>query len=185
MARVIAAQRGMDEPEPRQSRNLAILLFLTYTGVRNFELCRLKVSDVDLQERSAFIRSGKGDKDRAVHYTQEVADAVRAYWKARGWHDRMDPAFARHDKGAGKKHKHLSTTMIREIVDAAEEAAGLEGIITPHKFRHHFATDLLNRTRDLALVQDALGHSSPETTRVYAQVSNEERKERYHEAFGE
>ena len=82
--------------------------------------------------------------------------------------------------GIGRS-KHVFTTLkgapvkdsyLREVCARKGKEAGIEWRVHPHALRHTFATDLLEDTGDLALVQDALGHSDPETTRIYAKVRN-------------
>jgi site-specific recombinase XerD len=182
--KMIDAAKASKYPEPAKARNIAIILFLAFSGCRNQEACSLRVGDIDLVSRTAVVE-GKGRKDRTIHFTQPVADALLAYWKVRGWYNRSDPVFARHDPGAGKKHMALGTQGVRFVINEIEEAAGLEGLITPHKFRHHFATALLAATGDLALVQDELGHSSADTTRIYTRLVDQQRADKYHKAFGE
>ncbi|MBN9390060.1 MAG: tyrosine-type recombinase/integrase [Chloroflexi bacterium] len=96
------------------------------------------------------------------------------------------PLFARHDRGAGWKEvkpllPHAVETMLWELV----EGAGLEVKITPHRFRHWFATRMLSATGDLATTQDLLGHANPATTRIYAQVSETNKQKAHREVFGQ
>jgi site-specific recombinase XerD len=70
--------------------------------------------------------------------------------------------------------------MLWELV----EGAGLEVKITPHRFRHWFATRMLSATGDLATTQDLLGHANPATTRIYAQVSETNKQKAHREVFG-
>jgi site-specific recombinase XerD len=96
------------------------------------------------------------------------------------------PLFARHDRGAGWREvkpllPHAVETMLWELV----EGAGLEVKITPHRFRHWFATRMLSATGDLATTQDLLGHANPATTRIYAQVSETNKQKAHREVFGQ
>ena len=98
----------------------------------------------------------------------------------------QQPVFARHDRGAGVKQvKPLTPRSVQkilwELVEAVEDE-DLPMYITPHKFRHWFATKMLAATGDLAVTQDLLGHANPATTRIYAQVS-ETRKQNSPPAF--
>jgi site-specific recombinase XerD len=76
---------------------------------------------------------------------------------------------------------HAVETMLWELV----EQAGLEVKITPHRFRHWFATRILAATGDLATTQDLLGHANPATTRIYAQVSETNKQQAHRQVFGE
>jgi integrase len=96
------------------------------------------------------------------------------------------PVFARHDRGAGwKQVKPLSSHAIENLLWELVEETGLDVVITPHKFRHWFATKMLAATADLATTQDLLGHSNPATTRIYAQVSEKKKQSAHQQVFGE
>jgi site-specific recombinase XerD len=92
------------------------------------------------------------------------------------------PLFSRHDKGAGKKVLPISTNTVRKAINDLCQFAGLDEAITPHLFRHRFATGVLSATRDLAATQDLLGHASPTTTRIYAKLTDEDTAEAHREA---
>lgn len=94
------------------------------------------------------------------------------------------PLFARHDRGAGVKQlKPLAPRSIENMLWQLVEEAGLQTYITPHKFRHWFATRILAATGDLATTQDLLGHASPTTTRIYAQVSEQKKQNAHRQVF--
>jgi integrase/recombinase XerC len=155
-------------------RNIALIWFLITTGCRNNEVVKLNVKDIDLSGRKTLV-IGKGNKERRVFFNNTVAVALDRYWNERGERAKTDPAFARHDKGAGKKISRLTTRSVQNIVDEFVMKAGLDkGSFTPHYFRHAFAITMLKETHDLALVQDLLGHSSPASTRVYAKIYPDE-----------
>jgi len=164
------AVRLLKYESPIQERNMAIIEMLISTGCRNNELCQLKINDFADGFRSAVVM-GKGSKERRIFLSKRAHEAIVHYWKIRGSQNKSDPAFARHDRGAGKKKglKFLTTTSIRNIVVEAAKMAGIENF-TPHYFRHAFAIKMLRETSNLALVQDLLGHKSPAATRVYAKI---------------
>lgn len=175
--------RQLPYDEPIKERNVALILFLRSSGCRNAEATTLRVSDFDFVERSAIV-TGKGSKQRRVYYDTQTVEALRVYWKARGWALPTDPVFARHDRGVGRKHKPITTTTIRNVVSDVCAAAGIEkGKFTPHYFRHSFAITLLRETGNLALVQDLLGHSSPISTRVYAKIYPDELRDAHHKIY--
>jgi integrase/recombinase XerC len=152
------------------TRNLAIVWFLISSGCRNNELVGLNVRDIDLSGRKAVV-IGKGNKERKVFFNSTTAEAIDHYWDDRGHREKSHPAFARHDKGAGKRVLRITTRSIQNIVDDIAIMAGLDkGSFTPHYFRHAFAITMLRETHDLALVQDLLGHASPASTRIYAKI---------------
>jgi site-specific recombinase XerD len=94
------------------------------------------------------------------------------------------PVFARHDRRAGLKEvQPLAPRTIQRNLWELVERAELETYITPHKFRHWFATKMLAATGDLAVTQDLLGHANPATTRIYAQVSETRKQEAHRQLF--
>ena len=164
-------------------RNKALILLLITAGCRNNEVAQLKIRDIDLSNRKALV-IGKGNKERRVFFNRDAAEAINAYWRARGFHEKTHPAFARHDKGVGKRIEGLTTRTVRNIVDEITMLAGLEkGSFTPHYFRHAFAIKMLRETHDLALVQDLLGHASPASTRVYAKIYPDELEQAHRDVW--
>ena len=170
-------------PSPINERNPALVETLYSTGCRIDEVVRLRVKDIDLKNREAIVK-GKGQRERKVFFSPQAVNTCLHYWRQRGDIRQDDPVFARHDDGAGKKVlKPLTTQGARNAVLQLRDAAGLDKF-TPHSFRHYFATKLLEETGQLDIVQEALGHSSPETTRVYAQTNPEIVRTAHKEVFG-
>ncbi len=96
------------------------------------------------------------------------------------------PLFARHDKGAGKKVKPMTTTTGRNIVkERVEQLLGREliGKITPHSFRHYFVTSVLRGTGNLAIAQKLARHENIQVTQGYIHLSDEELDKAYYEVF--
>ena len=144
-------------------RNLAILLTLRHTGLRVGELCSLRLADLVLSERkgSLAVRSGKGDKDRAVPLNHDVRQALGAYLAVRPVVD-ADHVFI------GQRGQPLQTDAVELLVRKYARRAGLEGV-TPHTLRHSFAKGVLDAGADLATVARLLGHERLETTAIYTQ----------------
>jgi site-specific recombinase XerD len=178
-------------------RDIAILESLKCTGARVGELCSLTRKDLDKTNHRARVL-GKGNKERWIYFSNVAWESLEEYLSARtklartvnpnlprNWDTSDQPLFARHDRGSGiSKVKPISPRSIQIIVESLAERADLEGNITPHKFRHWVATRLLSATGDLAATQDILGHSSPNTTRIYAQVSEQIKQTLHREVFG-
>lgn len=167
---------GHDErAELIRLRNIALIETLRGSGVRVSELVSLRRADLDRETRSARI-TGKGAKQRTIYLTRDAIRAIDTYLQARrdgggGRNLAGLPVFARHDPGAGKTPKALTTRSVRNVVYDLIVSAGLEELtVTPHRFRAWFATYLVEKTGDLAAVQDLLGHESANTTRVYTKV---------------
>ncbi len=170
----------------RQLRNIALVHALRSSGMRIGEAIALKRGD--LHERAAVV-IGKWSKSRMVYFDDAAWDAIQAYLRerhdgARGSALYTLPVFARHDRGAGSKAKSLTRWGVERLVQEWRTAAKIEEPLTPHSLRHAFATRLYEHTDDIALVQEALGHSSPVTTRIYARVSPKRVRDAHRAAFG-
>jgi site-specific recombinase XerD len=177
----------------RRLRDRAFLLTLADTGLRVHEACRLHRGDVDWDEAQALL-VGKGDRQAVVRFSRRSLRALRDYLKARSPLDGASgralsalPLFARHDKGAGKHVRPITTTTGRTIVHQAVAAAlGQEavGTITPHSFRHYFVTAVLRGSGgNLKLAQELARHRSIAVTQRYAHLSDDELDRGYHEIF--
>jgi site-specific recombinase XerD len=165
----------------RRLRNIALLEVLRSSGARVGEVVSLRRGDLKY-ERQAAVVTGKGRKQRVVYLDDKAWGALTHYLKTRqdgatGRSLSSLPLFARHDRGAGSKVLPISTNTVRAAIDELCRAAGVDETITPHLFRHRFATGVLAATHDLAATQDLLGHSSPATTRIYARLTDEDTAE--------
>jgi len=176
----------------RAMRDRAFLMKLADTGLRVHEACNLRRGDIDWNEGRAVI-IGKGDKQAVVRFSTRSLDALRSYLSIRAALDGASghplpslPLFARHDKGAGKKIKPITTTTGRNIVSQrVRQALGdeAEGRITPHSFRHYFVTTVLRASGNLKLAQELARHASIQVTQRYAHLSNDELDKGYHDIF--
>lgn len=176
----------------RALRDRAFLLTLADTGLRVHEACKLRRGEIDWRESRAVI-IGKGDKQAVVRFSKRALDALQAYLKARAALDGQSgrplaslPLFARHDKGAGRKIKPVTTNTGRNIVDErVRQALGdsATGKITPHSFRHYFVTAVLRASGNLKLAQELARHASVQVTQRYAHLSNDELDKGYYEVF--
>jgi len=177
----------------RNLRDSAFLLTLADTGLRVHEACKLLRGDIDWNEGKA-IMVGKGNKAAIVRFSSRSLAALRSYLNARSALDGSSgrpltslPLFARHDRGAGKKIKPITTTTGRNIVtQRVREALGAEqvGKITPHTFRHYFVTTvMLSSGGNLKLAQKLARHESISVTQRYAHLSDEELDRGYWEIF--
>ena len=147
-------------------RDRAILEILYGCGLRVSEACSLQISHVYLQE--GFVRVvGKGDKERLVPLGEMAADAFKNYLDARP--AAAEPAF---DDIAflNKNGRPLSRVAIFNLVKKQALLAGVRKEISPHTFRHSFATHLIENGADLRVVQEMLGHESILTTEIYTHI---------------
>jgi site-specific recombinase XerD len=177
-----AAQRRL---ELARLRDVAIVEMLRSTGCRVGELIALRRGDLDWLAHSALVK-GKGSKYRKVYLDETAWSALKVYLQARqdGAADARGlarlPVFCGHGNRSGRTPSPLTTRHVARIVQDLAEKAGIAEVgVSPHYFRHVFATRALDRTENLALVQDMLGHASPATTRVYARTDEKQRKEGY------
>ncbi len=147
-------------------RDRAILEILYGCGLRVSEACGLQISHVYLQQ--GFVRVvGKGNKERLVPLGEIAADAFARYLEARP--QAAEPAF---DDIAflNKNGRPLSRVAIFNLVKTQALIAGVNKEISPHTFRHSFATHLIERGADLRVVQEMLGHESILTTEIYTHI---------------
>lgn len=176
----------------RAMRDRSFLLTLADTGLRVHEACNLRRGDIDWNEGRAVI-IGKGNKQAVVRFSTRSLRALKEYLSTRAALDGASgrplpslPLFARHDKGAGKKVKPITTTTGRNIVaERVRQALGgeAEGQITPHSFRHYFVTTVLRASGNLKLAQELARHANIQVTQRYAHLSDDELDKGYHEIF--
>lgn len=154
-------------------RDAAILELFYSTGMRLAELVSLNVQDIDMIGECARV-VGKGRKERLCPIGSPALEAIQRYRSKAGVHE--GPLFR------SKRGTRITTQAIGDVVEKYWRHSGLPVHITPHKFRHSFATHLLNNGADLRSVQELLGHASLSTTQIYTHVSTQRMKEVYTQA---
>lgn len=153
-------------------RDIAVIELLFATGMRISELCSLKPSDIDLESNTVLIY-GKGAKERILQLgNSEVISALATY----------QSTFKADISACGyffvnKRKQKLSDQSVRFMINRYAALAGIEQHITPHMFRHSFATLLLEQDVDIRYIQKMLGHSSISTTEIYTHVSSAKHKD--------
>lgn len=153
-------------------RDIAVIELLFATGMRISELCSLKPSDIDLENNSILIY-GKGSKERILQLgNQDVINALRVYRETYKSEIASCGYFF-----VNRLHHKLSDQSVRFMINHYTELAGISQHITPHMFRHSFATLLLEQDVDIRYIQRMLGHSSISTTEIYTHVSNTKQKD--------
>lgn len=166
--KILAAVYNEKQPvsELLHLRDIAVLEMFFATGLRVHELCNLKYEDLNLRQSSVRV-IGKGKKERYIYITnKEVLDALNKYCRMlKHMKQRSDYIFL------NKNGVRLSTQAARNIVTKYTKLAGIRRNITPHAFRHTFATLLLEEGVDIKYIQEFLGHSSISTTQIYLHVS--------------
>lgn len=152
-------------------RDVAVLELLFATGMRISELCSLTKADVDLKNHSIRI-FGKGSKERIIQIeNSQVLKAVKMY-KSEFSERTSDTDFF----FVNRLNHRLSEQSVRSMISKYVNLAGIDMHITPHMFRHSFATLLLEEDVDIRYIQHFLGHASITTTQIYTQVSMSKQK---------
>ena len=162
---------AIDLSKPEGERNKAILETLYSSGLRVSELINLKISNLFLKDGFMKIL-GKGDKERLVPIGCVAIKQITIYNENIRCHLRIkignDDFLFLNRRGA-----KLSRVMIFTIIKELALKIGLKKIISPHTFRHSFATELIERGADLRAVQEMLGHESITTTEVYTHINRD------------
>lgn len=154
-------------------RRKAILSVLAYSGIRNIELCNLKLEDIDLGANEIRVVRGKNIKDRMTHMSCECTRTLILYLKdyPRGHSDYLFTTL-RHDN-------QLVTGDVRKTVKMLAGRAGVEKRVYPHLFRHSLASNLLKRGAGIMLIKEQLGHSFIDSTMIYIHSINLRTKSEY------
>lgn len=166
---------AIDLSKPEGQRNRAILETLYSCGLRVSELCNLRCSDLFLDE--GFIKvSGKGSKERLVPISPRAIKELQLWFIDRCHiaiqRGSEDTVFVSHRRG-----KALTRVMVFYVVKAQAESIGLTKTISPHTFRHSFATHLLEGGANLRAIQAMLGHESVGTTEIYLHIDRRRLRE--------
>ncbi len=153
-------------------RDIAVIELLFTTGIRISELCTISYQNVDLQNRLILVK-GKGSKERYIHICDHHVTAV------------LDQYYSEHQKEicscgyffVNNIGNCLSDQSVREMINKYCRIAGIRQHITPHMFRHSFATLLLEEDVDIRYIQTMLGHSSINVTEIYTHVTMSKQKD--------
>ena len=155
-------------------RDAFILELLYVSGIRVSELVNIKINDIETSERRIKIL-GKGSKERYVLYGSRCQELLSTYIKVRN-------EFLKYPNDylllslTGRK---LNPREVRNIINRIKIKAGVDISISPHTFRHTFATHMLNEGADIRAVQELLGHENLSTTTIYTHLTNEKLRRTY------
>ncbi len=165
-----------------QTTNLthrAIIEVLYSTGARVNEIRNLNVDDVNLEKKVIYIHSGKGNKDRVVLLTDRAADILRKYIEkkrpkiiAKVSAKKVLPEDSKSALFLSNRGTRISNRNIQHFLSKLSELAGIKHT-TPHMLRHSFASHLVMNNANIRVVQQLLGHSSLDTTQIYANITPE------------
>lgn len=152
-------------------RNITLISVMFSTGIRVSELCNIKLKDIDLLEKKLKI-FGKGSKERILYLgNSNVVQLCQMYLTYNNTCKKNEYFFL------NKFNKRLSEQTVRILLKKIESELELSTHITPHMFRHTFATTLLEKGVDIRYIQNILGHSSISTTQIYTYVTYSKQKE--------
>ncbi len=172
---------AIDLSKPEGERNRAMLETLYGCGLRVSELIHLKLSDLFFEE--GFIKvTGKGNKQRFVPIVDTTIRYINIYRTEIRNHMKIQPGFE-DTLFLNRRGKQLTRAMIFTIIKQLVEKIGLNKNVSPHTFRHSFATHLLQNSADLRAIQLMLGHESITTTEIYVHLDKShltEVVEKYH-----
>ena len=155
-------------------RDAFILELLYVSGIRVSELVNIKLSDVTPTQKKIKIL-GKGSKERYVLYGSRCEELLNKYMCVRN-------RFLKYPNEClilSKTGRKLNTREVRNIINRIKTKAGVDISISPHTFRHTFATHMLNEGADLRAVQELLGHENLSTTTIYTHLTNEKLRRTY------
>lgn len=156
--------------KPEGQRNKAIIETLYSCGLRVSELIGVKLSNINF--RLGVIKiEGKGNKERMIPLSRNAKQEIKLYMK--GYRDYLDIAPGFEDVlFLNKRGSALSRVMVFNIIKHLADRAGIKKSVSPHTFRHSFASHLVNGGADLRAVQDMLGHESILTTEIYTHLDD-------------
>lgn len=168
MFHLLDSVQDRELPTQRPLRDKAILELMYATGIRCSELIHIKLSDIDLDNKTIRI-IGKGNKERIVLFGNKAKERLVTYIK----HER--PAMVQKDEALflNQWGGSLTSRSIQRIIVMFRQFLKIERAITPHKIRHSFATHLLSQGVDLRIIQELLGHKTVASTERYTHVSIE------------
>jgi len=148
----------------RMPKSRMALTMIYACGLRLNEGLHLKAQDIDSERMLIWIRNGKGGKDRYVPLPERLLVMLRTYWKL---HKPSTYFFFHKDKNTA-----LSESSLQNTFKAALRESGISKAASIHTLRHSYATHLLERGVDLRVIQELLGHKSPQTTAIYTHLTD-------------
>jgi integrase/recombinase XerD len=159
----------------------AIIEIFFTTGCRIGEVAKLRRNSINWEDRSIMV-IGKGNKEREVYFSIKCAIWLRKYLNKRNDTNTALFVTERKFKENGGQPRPMTISQFRWVIKRIARRAGIDDVY-PHKLRHSYATHLLNNGAPLEVIQSFLGHSKLETTRLYAELSGERRRELYKKYF--
>jgi site-specific recombinase XerD len=153
----------IDVTEHQKSR--IILKLLYSSGLRVSELVNLTPQDLDFTQKIGWVRKGKGNKDRLFKIAESLVNPLKKWLE-------KNPS----NKFVFSENEPLTPRNIQLLMKNSAKKAGITKKVTPHTFRHSFATQLLEHGENLLIIQQLLGHENLETTKIYTHISQDQLK---------
>lgn len=170
-----AIESVIDLSQPEGQRNKAIIETLFSCGLRVSELVNLKISNMYLDDE--FIKvEGKGSKQRLVPISEQAIHEILLYFLDRNLID-IAPEYQDYVFVSHRRKKPLTRVMVFIMIKNLVEKAGIKKTVSPHTFRHSFATSLLEGGANLRAIQAMLGHESIATTQIYTHIDTSHLRE--------
>jgi len=168
---IVSLLEGIDHSTPEGQRNRAMIEVLYSSGLRVSELINLRLTNI--LEDIGFLRVvGKGDKERLVPIGSDALKYLNIYKKEVRVHVKIQSGFENY-AFLNRRGKKLTRVMIFTIIKNLATSIGMKKNISPHTFRHSFATHLIEGGADLRVVQEMLGHESITTTEIYTHLDRD------------
>ncbi len=165
---------SIDETDPYELRDKAIFELLYSSGLRISEACGIKMEDIDMENMMITV-AGKGGRERLVPFGEKAKKIIAEYLKyARNYimkNRHSDYLFI------SKKGEFLSRKSVWRLLKKYLSRTKITKTVTPHTFRHSFATHLIENNADIRVVQELLGHIDINTTQIYTHVASKHLKE--------
>jgi len=158
---------------PSGQRNKVLLRLMLDTGLRRSEVINLKWADVDLMTGKIMVRNGKNAKDRSLWIGDDLLEDLRK-WRERQARIVSGTEYVFTSISKGKEGNSLGAQYVYDLIKRLAGKAGITKAISPHTLRHTFATDLYRETKNIRLVQKALGHSDLGSTMIYTHIVDDE-----------
>ncbi|MGM0581372.1 MAG: tyrosine-type recombinase/integrase [Bacteroidota bacterium] len=152
---------------PKLLKHRLMMALLYGCGLRNFELCNLKIIHLDLERKQLHVQQGKGRKDRYVPLCDLLVRGVNTYLQA----EKPTEYLFNGQSDEDGRHTQLSTRGVQWVMRQARQQSGIKKQITAHTLRHSYATHLLEMGTDIMTLKDLLGHGHIETTLIYLHVA--------------
>lgn len=165
---VVLSQQEVKEllKAPKLLKHRLILALLYGCGLRNFECCKLKITDIDLDRKMLHIREGKGRKDRYVPLCDLLARGIKMYLEVE-----KPVEYLFNGKNSSGETVPISARGVQWAAREARRASGIHKQVTAHSLRHSYATHLLEMGTDIFTLKELLGHVDINTTLIYLHVA--------------